>query len=185
MPMPYQKIWRTHIWSYHGSMATSGLASVALQTNSAPITIRQASASNWSRSSFCPCSLIDGSTIILFSCQSRHCLADRRVFLQKGFVNVMGNRGAIGAAGAVTGKGLHHDDDHILGIRVGREGGEPIIMADEFALFILHLGRAGLAANMQARNRRRFAGAFGLVLRLTQHRIVDNMQVALAHVQFI
>ena len=74
------------------------------------------------------------------------------LFFQNRLVNIVRNRRADAAAGAAFVRRLHHHHDGILRIFIRRERGEPVIVPSEPVGAVLHLRRAGLAANAQPRS---------------------------------
>ena len=61
-------------------------------------------------------------------------------------VNIVGNGRTDAPAGAAILR-LHHHHNGVTRVLIGRKRSEPIIPAGDMAMFVLHLRRAGFAAD--------------------------------------
>ena len=94
----------------------------------------------------------------------------RLVPLEDGGVDVVGDRGAGGAASHPV---FDHYDHGVMGLFIRRKGGEPGRVAGQDIMLVLHLGRAGLGADAQAGHRRCPASAVR-VFGVPQHRLAQQ-----------
>src|SRR5579863_5962865 len=113
----------------------------------APRNMSAASATSCSRSSFACFSL--RTSVVIQSVRAGDGFGRVTIlFRQNGLVDRPGDRAADLAAGAVLGGRLHHGHDRVPRAFVRGKRGEPVVVAGEMVGAVLHLGGAGLAANL-------------------------------------